>query len=30
MDCAQDSCMFEFTYGHAVRMQQAWAAFRAP
>lgn len=30
MDYSQDSCMFEFTQGQAVRMQQAWAAFRAP
>jgi Pregnancy-associated plasma protein-A len=30
MDYTQDSCMFEFTPGQAVRMQQAWAAFRAP
>ena len=29
MDYTQDSCMFEFTEGQAVRMQQAWAAFRA-
>jgi hypothetical protein len=30
MDYTQDNCMFEFTTGQAVRMQQAWAAFRAP
>jgi hypothetical protein len=30
MDYTQDSCMFEFTQGQATRMQQAWAAFRAP
>jgi hypothetical protein len=30
MDYSQDSCMFEFTAGQAVRMQQAWVAFRAP
>ncbi len=30
MDYTQDNCMFEFTDGQAVRMQQAWAAFRAP
>lgn len=29
MDYTQDSCMFEFTSGQAVRMQQAWSAFRA-
>jgi len=29
MDYTQDSCMFEFTRGQAVRMQQAWSAFRA-
>ena len=28
MDYTQDNCMFEFTEGQAVRMQQAWAAFR--
>jgi hypothetical protein len=28
MDYTQDSCMFEFTTGQAVRMQQAWSAFR--
>jgi Pregnancy-associated plasma protein-A len=30
MDYSQDSCMFEFTEGQTVRMQQAWLAFRAP
>ena len=30
MDYTQDNCMFEFTDGQAVRMLQAWAAFRAP
>jgi hypothetical protein len=30
MDYTQDSCMFEFTEGQTVRMQQAWLAFRAP
>jgi hypothetical protein len=29
MDYTQDDCMFEFTLGQAVRMQQAWSAFRA-
>lgn len=29
MDYSQDSCMFEFTPGQAVRMQQAWEAYRA-
>jgi hypothetical protein len=29
MDYTQDSCMFEFSAGQAVRMQQAWVAFRA-
>jgi hypothetical protein len=29
MDYTQDSCMFEFSPGQAVRMQQAWTAFRA-
>lgn len=28
MDYTQDSCMFEFSRGQAVRMQQAWSAFR--
>jgi hypothetical protein len=28
MDYTQDSCMFEFTPDQAVRMQQAWTAFR--
>jgi hypothetical protein len=30
LDYSQDSCMFEFTEGQTVRMQQAWLAFRAP
>ena len=29
MDYTQDNCMFEFSEGQAVRMQQAWAAYRA-
>jgi len=29
MDYTPDSCVFEFSKGQAVRMQQAWAAYRA-
>ena len=29
MDYTFDSCMFQFTPDQAVRMQQAWAAYRS-